>query len=89
MQKKNSCKTPIFECSVSQGLFLKVLTYSFFPQQDESSSSDDDDDEDWGSDTVESGSESSDEGDEKSASLAKVFLKKWVLVGPEQCMNKM
>ncbi|XP_077959746.1 eukaryotic translation initiation factor 3 subunit C isoform X13 [Gasterosteus aculeatus] len=41
---------------------------------DESSSSDDD--EDWGSDTVDSGSESSDEGDGKGASLAVVFLKK-------------
>lgn len=47
------------------------------PWQDESSSSDDD--EDWGSDTVDSGSESSDEGDGKGASLAVVFLKKWVL----------
>lgn len=47
--------------------------------QDESSSSDDDeDDEDWGSDTVDSGSESSDDGEGKSASLAMVFLKKWV-----------
>ncbi|TDG98090.1 hypothetical protein EPR50_G00214550 [Perca flavescens] len=36
---------------------------------------DDDDDEDWGSDTVDSGSESSDEGEGKS-SLAVVFLKK-------------
>ncbi|XP_032358325.1 eukaryotic translation initiation factor 3 subunit C [Etheostoma spectabile] len=46
---------------------------------DESSASDDDDDddEDWGSDTVDSGSESSDEGEGKnSASLALVFLKK-------------
>lgn len=45
---------------------------------DESSSSsdDDDDDEDWGSDSVDSGSESSDEGEGKSASLAVVFLKK-------------
>lgn len=77
MQKKISWKkTTIFECTVSQCLNLKVLTQSFFTHQDESSSSDDDDDEDWGSDTVESGSESSDEGDEKSASLAKVFLKK-------------
>lgn len=46
-------------------------------KQDESSSSgDDEDDEDWGSDTVDSGSESSDEGEGKSASLAMVFLKK-------------
>ncbi|XP_049614214.1 eukaryotic translation initiation factor 3 subunit C isoform X1 [Syngnathus scovelli] len=44
---------------------------------DESSSSDDDeDDEDWGSDTVDSGSESSDDGEDKGASLAMVFLKK-------------
>uniref|UniRef100_A0A4W6G8V7 Eukaryotic translation initiation factor 3 subunit C n=1 Tax=Lates calcarifer TaxID=8187 RepID=A0A4W6G8V7_LATCA len=43
---------------------------------DESTSSDEDDDEDWGSDTVDSGSESSDEGEGKSASLAVVFLKK-------------
>uniref|UniRef100_A0A7N8XXU1 Eukaryotic translation initiation factor 3 subunit C n=1 Tax=Mastacembelus armatus TaxID=205130 RepID=A0A7N8XXU1_9TELE len=47
---------------------------------DESSSSEeDDDDEDWGSDTVDSGSESSDEGEGKSASLAvekpKMFAK--------------
>uniref|UniRef100_A0A8D3CIP0 Eukaryotic translation initiation factor 3 subunit C n=1 Tax=Scophthalmus maximus TaxID=52904 RepID=A0A8D3CIP0_SCOMX len=43
----------------------------------ESSSSDDDEDgEDWGSDTVDSGSESSDDGEGKGASLALVFLKK-------------
>uniref|UniRef100_A0A7N6AZI3 Eukaryotic translation initiation factor 3 subunit C n=1 Tax=Anabas testudineus TaxID=64144 RepID=A0A7N6AZI3_ANATE len=46
-------------------------------KEDESSSSDDDDDdEDWGSDTVDSGSESSDEGEGgKSGSLA-MFMKK-------------
>ncbi|XP_061765417.1 eukaryotic translation initiation factor 3 subunit C [Nerophis ophidion] len=44
---------------------------------DESSSSDDDDDdEDWGSDTVDTGSESSDGGEGVNASLAMVFLKK-------------
>ncbi|KAM9816978.1 eukaryotic translation initiation factor 3 subunit C [Neosynchiropus ocellatus] len=47
---------------------------------DESSSGgdddDDDDDGDWGSDSVGSGSESSDEAEGKSASLAMVFLKK-------------
>uniref|UniRef100_A0A3P8WQS7 Eukaryotic translation initiation factor 3 subunit C n=1 Tax=Cynoglossus semilaevis TaxID=244447 RepID=A0A3P8WQS7_CYNSE len=52
---------------------------SKFLKSDESSSSDDDDDEDdegWGSDTVSSQSESSDEGEGKSANLALVFLKK-------------
>uniref|UniRef100_A0A3Q3LZU9 Eukaryotic translation initiation factor 3 subunit C n=1 Tax=Mastacembelus armatus TaxID=205130 RepID=A0A3Q3LZU9_9TELE len=53
---------------------------SKFLKSDESSSSEeDDDDEDWGSDTVDSGSESSDEGEGKSASLAvekpKMFAK--------------
>ncbi|XP_060951127.1 eukaryotic translation initiation factor 3 subunit C [Limanda limanda] len=43
---------------------------------DESSSSDDDDPDNWGSDTVDSGSDSSDDGEGKSASLAVVFLKK-------------
>ncbi|XP_034070478.1 eukaryotic translation initiation factor 3 subunit C isoform X3 [Gymnodraco acuticeps] len=41
-----------------------------------SSSSDDEDGEDWGSDTVDSGSESSDDGEGKHASIAAVFLKK-------------
>ncbi|XP_077595240.1 eukaryotic translation initiation factor 3 subunit C [Stigmatopora nigra] len=53
---------------------------------DESSSSDDDDDEDWSSDTVDTGSESSDEGEGKSASLAMVFLKK--ALGPEKGSEK-
>ncbi|XP_057681475.1 eukaryotic translation initiation factor 3 subunit C isoform X2 [Corythoichthys intestinalis] len=54
---------------------------------DESSSSDDDDDdEDWSSDTVDTGSESSDEGEGKSASLAMVFLKK--TQAPEKSSEK-
>lgn len=65
------CKRLVLKSSVSLNYTLK-----FFSQDESSSSEEDDDDEDWGSDTVESGSESSDEGDEKSASLAKVFLKK-------------
>eukprot|EP00064_Thunnus_orientalis_P015771 superscaffoldBa00002989_g15830 len=61
------------EASSEASKFLKSAKGS----GDESSSSDDDeDDEDWGSDTVDSGSESSDEGEGKSASLAMVFLKK-------------
>lgn len=82
------CKRLVLKSSVSLAEHAQVF---FFPLwQDESSSSEeDDDDEDWGSDTVESGSESSDEGDEKSASLAKVFLKKWVLVKSKKHKNKM
>uniref|UniRef100_A0A3P8SRY4 Eukaryotic translation initiation factor 3 subunit C n=1 Tax=Amphiprion percula TaxID=161767 RepID=A0A3P8SRY4_AMPPE len=62
---------------VSSKSFLKkkpeaASEASKFLKSDESSSSDDDDDdEDWGSDTVDSGSESSDEGEGRSASLAK------------------
>lgn len=60
-------------------LYSKANVQSVSLWQDESSSSDDDDDdEDWGSDTVDSGSESSDDGEGRSASLAVVFLKKWV-----------
>uniref|UniRef100_A0AAQ6AP25 Eukaryotic translation initiation factor 3 subunit C n=1 Tax=Amphiprion ocellaris TaxID=80972 RepID=A0AAQ6AP25_AMPOC len=61
---------------VSSKSFLKkkpeaASEASKFLKSDESSSSDDDDDdEDWGSDTVDSGSESSDEGEGRSASLA-------------------
>ncbi|XP_077481836.1 eukaryotic translation initiation factor 3 subunit C [Stigmatopora argus] len=53
---------------------------------DESSSSDDDE-EDWSSDTVDTGSESSDEGEGKSASLAMVFLKK--TQGPDKGSEKL
>lgn len=63
----------------------KFSSLFFFFRQDESSSSDDDDDEDdegWGSDTVSSQSESSDEGEGKSANLALVFLKKLVFSWP-------
>lgn len=62
-----------------------LFSLFFFSRQDESSSSDDDDDEDdegWGSDTVSSQSESSDEGEGKSANLALVFLKKLVFSWP-------
>lgn len=54
------------------------ITCLFSLWQDESSSSDDEDDGGWGAESVGSGSESSDEGEGKSASLALVFLKKWV-----------
>uniref|UniRef100_A0A8C4E2T1 Eukaryotic translation initiation factor 3 subunit C n=1 Tax=Dicentrarchus labrax TaxID=13489 RepID=A0A8C4E2T1_DICLA len=65
---------------VNFGLSLVLCFKTYREYSDESSSSDDDDDdEDWGSDTVDSGSESSDEGEGKSASLAvekpKMFAK--------------
>ncbi|KAF3855655.1 hypothetical protein F7725_016378 [Dissostichus mawsoni] len=53
-----------------------------------SSSSDDEDAEDWGSDTVDSGSESSDDGEGKHASIAAVFLKKEDKPGDKKLSKK-
>lgn len=47
--------------------------------QDEESDSEDNESEDWASDTVDSGSESED-NEGTAASLATVFLKKYVLL---------
>lgn len=70
-------------CKLLHERIPELILWNFFSLfvfwKDESSSSDDDDDddEDWGSDTVDSGSETSDDGEGgKSASLAMVFLKK-------------
>uniref|UniRef100_A0A671M6H1 Eukaryotic translation initiation factor 3 subunit C n=1 Tax=Sinocyclocheilus anshuiensis TaxID=1608454 RepID=A0A671M6H1_9TELE len=58
--------------------FLRVLTMQLFVCQDEESESEDDEEsEDWGSDSVDSGSESED-NEGAAASLAVVFLKKYV-----------